>query len=127
MKKTILQRKELKLCNSKLKQVKTKDQYLFCPGCFVDLLESGDIFSFADIASKFNLNPESVPNLLKSYKKQGKLNSVLDPIKKAYSGAIPKYRHSAVASEHHQAFFIKTSPMHKFRVFQKNRLGMETI
>ncbi|MFX1294436.1 MAG: hypothetical protein ACFFD2_06225 [Promethearchaeota archaeon] len=84
LKKGLLSRKEFKFCDSKLKQLKVQNQYLFCPGCFIDLLESGDVFSFNDIANIFNLNPEFVPNLLKLYHKLGKLKSVIDPIKKVF-------------------------------------------
>jgi predicted ArsR family transcriptional regulator len=84
LKKAVLGRKDFKLCDGKLKQLKTKNQHLFCPGCFTDLLESGDIYSFHDIASKFNLNPDSVFELLKTYQKAGKLKNVIDPIKKVY-------------------------------------------
>lgn len=82
--KGVLLKRDLKLCGSKLKQKKTSNQYLFCPGCLVDLLERGDIFEFDRIAKDFNLKPDSVPGLLKSFRDKGKLKNVIDPIKKVY-------------------------------------------
>lgn len=90
-KKQLIQRKDLRFCDAKLKQEKTRDQYLFCPGCLVDLLDGGDIFSFDDIATNFNLHPDSVLNLLKLYQKEGKLKNVIDPIKKVYISLRPDY------------------------------------
>ncbi len=84
VKKGVLFRREIRICNSKLKQLKSTDQYLFCPGCLVDLLERGDIFEFDAIARKFNLSPEVVPKVLKIYRDKGKLANVIDPIKRVY-------------------------------------------
>ncbi|MFX1299185.1 MAG: PCI domain-containing protein, partial [Promethearchaeota archaeon] len=53
-------------------------------GCFIDLLDSGNIFSFNEIANRFNLHPEFVPDILKLYQQKGKLKNVIDPIKKVY-------------------------------------------
>ncbi|MHA1131120.1 MAG: hypothetical protein ACTSQQ_09945, partial [Candidatus Helarchaeota archaeon] len=90
-KKGVLSKRDIRFCSGKLKQIKTDNQYLFCLGCFVDLLESGDIFSFDNIATKFNLKVEFVPDLLKVYQKQGKLKNVIDPIKKVYISLRPDY------------------------------------
>jgi len=84
IKKNVLGRKDLKFCDAKLKQLKIQNHYLFCPGCFIDLLDGGDVFTFEKIAKTFNLNPDYVLNLLKNYQQQGKLKNVIDPIKKAY-------------------------------------------
>lgn len=89
--KGVLFRRELRPCNSKLKQIKSDYQYLFCPGCFIDLLERGDIFEFNKIAINFNLNPKAVPNLLKIFRDKGKLKHVIDPIKKLYISLRPDY------------------------------------
>ncbi|HUX97925.1 MAG TPA: hypothetical protein VMV49_00080 [Candidatus Deferrimicrobium sp.] len=90
-KKNILLKKEIKYCGTKLKQLKTADQYLFCPGCFIDVLDSGDIFSFNQIAERFNLNTEYVFELLKSFQSKGTLKNVIDPIKKIYISLRPDY------------------------------------
>jgi len=84
LKKVILARKELKNCGSKLKQIKTENQLLLCPGCFADTLERGDIFTFDEIASTLNINPDLCPDLIKTYRDAGKIKGVIDPIKKAY-------------------------------------------
>jgi hypothetical protein len=90
-KKGILTKKDIRFCDGRLKQIKTDNQYLFCPGCFVSLLESGDIFPFEDIAKKFNLNIDFVLDLLKTYQKRGKLKNVIDPIKKIYISLQEEY------------------------------------
>ncbi|MHA1266948.1 MAG: PCI domain-containing protein [Candidatus Helarchaeota archaeon] len=84
VKKGVLFKKVLRPCGAKLKQLKSSDQYLFCLGCFTDLLEQGDVFPFDQIAKIFNLNPETIPTLLKLYRDKGKLKGVIDPIKKVY-------------------------------------------
>ena len=92
VKKGVLLKRELKLCSSKLKQLKSENQYLFCPGCFIDMLERGDVFEFDQIAQKFNLSPDEIPNLLKLYRDKGKLKSVIDPIKKVYVSLRDDYK-----------------------------------
>ncbi|NVM52941.1 MAG: hypothetical protein HWN66_04500 [Candidatus Helarchaeota archaeon] len=92
IRKGVLGKRELRMCNSKLKQLKTEDQYLFCPGCFVDFLERGDVFEFDQIAQTFNLNPDSVPKLLKLYHSKRKLKNVIDPIKKTYISLRDDYK-----------------------------------
>jgi len=84
LKKTIMVRKDLKYCGSKLKKMKTENQYIICPGCFLDTLERGDIYTFDEIASMFKINPDLCPDLIKTFRDSGKIKGVVDPIKKVY-------------------------------------------
>ncbi|TFG04840.1 MAG: hypothetical protein EU536_03605, partial [Promethearchaeota archaeon] len=92
VKKSVLFRRELRECGSKLKQLKSEEQYLFCPGCFVDLLDRGDVFEFDQIASTFHLNLDIMPTLLKLYQDKNKLKGVIDPIKKVYISLRADYK-----------------------------------
>jgi E3 UFM1-protein ligase 1 len=84
LKKTILAKKEVKYCETKLKQTKTENQYLYCNNCFVTTLEQGNIFTFDEIASMFGLSLNMCPDLLKAYRESGRIKGVIDPIKKTY-------------------------------------------